>query len=595
MKYTIENEKGKKCKIQFTLDAQEWQSAMETSYLENRDQYKIQGFRPGKAPRGMIERHYGSAVFVEGAVSAAFKGPYDQVLDEHPEIFPVEVPSLDIVQLEPEVIFTAEFDTKPELVLGKYKGIEVHDIESTVLDEEIDSILEAEAKKLARKVEVDRAVELGDHVTFDFSGSVDGVKFDGGTAKDFELEIGSGQFIPGFEDQMVGMKKGEQRDVKVTFPEMYQEKTLAGKEAIFDCTVHAIKVEEVPAVDDDFAKDVSIFDTLAEYKADLTKTKLKEKTDRNAALVDNNILEIIAENTDITIPQSMIERQVDVAIHDFEHMLSHNGLSLQRYCDMTGSSVEDLRTHHRKNAETTVKLNLIVEELIKVEKIEATDIDIANELETIAKDNEMTIDQIQKALLDGQLDKDRVIYQVKLKKLQTFLRAVNIILPPLPKVEGEVTKKETKSNKADKVSKSDKADKSKEAKADAKAKDAKAETKSDAKAKETKTETKSDAKAKTDTKAKDTKTEVKSETKAKETKADTKSDVKTKDTKATAKTDTKSKTDAKAKEIKADTKSKDTKAKETKPEAKATKETKPAKEAKPESKPVKETKPKAKK
>ena len=435
MKYTIDKTKGKKCKVEFSLDPQEWQTALEDSYLRNRDKYKIQGFRPGKAPRGVIEKHYGSAVFVEDAISAAFSRFYDTVLEENPDLYPVEVPSLDIAKLEPNVVFVAEFDTRPEVVLGKYKGNQLHDISVEISSQQVDDFVEKEAKKVSRKVDVDRPVQLGDTIVFDFSGSMDGVKFDGGTAKEFELEIGSGQFIPGFEEQLIGMQKGQQRDVVITFPEQYHQKSLAGKESVFDCKLISVKVDEVPKIDDAFAKDVSIFDTLQEYKADVLDKLKAEKTKEAKNKLDTQLLDLISQQTKIDIPQSMIDRQLDVMMSDFERMLSRSGMTMQSYLEMTGADLKDLRSHHSKQAEISIKNSLIVEELLKVENIQASEVDIALELEIVAKDNNMTIEQIEQSIKDGQLDKDRVVHSVKIKKLKEFLLENNTILPSLSKVD----------------------------------------------------------------------------------------------------------------------------------------------------------------
>ncbi|MDR1138799.1 MAG: trigger factor [Clostridiales bacterium] len=433
MNYTVEFAKDKKCKIQFSLGNEEWKDALHSAYLEHGSKYKIQGFRPGKAPRGVIEQHYGSATFVEDAINYIFPKLYDQVLQERPDIDPVQVPKLDLAQVEPQVIFTAEFDIKPDVTLGRYQGNQVHDIDVSVDLDEINDYIRQEATKLSRKISVDRPVLQGDTVRFDFSGSVDGVKFDGGTAKDFELEIGSGQFIPGFEEQMVGMKVAEPKDIVVTFPAEYHQKSLAGKQAVFECLVHSISVNQVPELDDEFAKDVSVFDTFVEYKADVANKLQSQKQDKAKDTVDNNLLEIVVDNSQVDIPNSMVERQVDIMLRDFERMLSRNGLSIDSYLDMTKGDIKDLRAYHQPEALKIVKVNLVVEALIKHLDIQATDIDIANQLEHVAQVNNMTVEQVEQAIKDGHLDKDQVIYKSKLDKLQAYLRQHNTILPPLPK------------------------------------------------------------------------------------------------------------------------------------------------------------------
>ena len=324
MNYTIEESKGE-VKISFTLDAKEWDDSLNKAYIKNKSRFNIPGFRKGHATRKMIEKMYGEGVFFDDAFNDAFYEAYSKALGEHDEIFPVDDPKVDIDGIDENgVKFHAVVTVKPEVTLGEYKGIKVDKVEYNVTADDVNAEIDRARKQASRKVEVEgRAVENGDIVNLDYSGSVDGVKFEGGTASNQELTIGSHAFIPGFEEQMVGMTVGETRDLNVPFPTDYHAKELAGKDSVFTVTVNKILKEEMPELNDEFAKDVSKFDTLAEYKADVEK-RLQEGNDRRAnAENENALIEAVTATSSVEIPQCMIDSQIDYLVRDMEYRLMY--------------------------------------------------------------------------------------------------------------------------------------------------------------------------------------------------------------------------------------------------------------------------------
>ncbi|MBR6773705.1 MAG: trigger factor, partial [Clostridia bacterium] len=367
MNYTIENLKGE-VKINFSLTAEEWENALNKAYLKNKAKFNVPGFRKGHATRKMIEKMYGEGVFFDEAFNQAFYESYSKALDEHEEIFPVDEPKVDIDDIGKEgVSFHAIVTVKPEVTLGEYKGIKIDKVEYNVTAEDVQAEIDRALKQGARRVEVtDRKVENGDIVNLDYSGSVDGVKFDGGTASGQELVIGSGSFIPGFEEQMVGMAIGETKDLNVKFPEQYHSADLAGKDAVFTVTVNKIEAEELPALDDEFAKNVSKFDTVAEYKADIEKN-LKESKDRQADMENENaVIEAVTANATVEIPRCMIESQLDYLMQDMEYRLQYMyRMKLEDYLKYTGGTIEELRKSREADAERDVKTRLVLEAIVK--------------------------------------------------------------------------------------------------------------------------------------------------------------------------------------------------------------------------------------
>ena len=383
---TMEKLEGSKVKLTIEVGADEFEKAVEKAYLKTKKNFNVPGFRKGHAPRKVIENAYGWLVFFDDAFDIAYPEVYEAAVREH-EITPVDRPEISILSCEQgaPVVFTAEVAVKPEVTLGAYKGIEVEKQEYNVTDEMVKAEIQKEREKIASTVEVTgRAVADGDKVNLDYSGSVDGVKFDGGTAENQELTIGSGMFIPGFEEQMVGMNVREEKDITVTFPEQYHSEELAGKEAVFHVKVNAIEETVLPEVDDEFAKDVSEFDTIAELRADKRK-KLEEAAELRAKNQrENELIEKACENAAVEIPEAMIERQMDHILNDIRYRLSMQGISLEDYCKYTGNSIEDMRKEMREDAAKRVKSQLVLEAIGKAEAVEAAAEEIEEKLNEYA-------------------------------------------------------------------------------------------------------------------------------------------------------------------------------------------------------------------
>lgn len=383
---TMEKLEGSKVKLTIEVAADEFEKAVEKAYLKTKKNFNVPGFRKGHAPRKVIENAYGWLVFFDDAFDIAYPEVYEAAVREH-EITPVDRPEISILSCEQgaPVVFTAEVAVKPEVTLGAYKGIEVEKQEYNVTDEMVEAEIQKEREKIASTVEVTgRAVADGDKVNLDYSGSVDGVKFDGGTAENQELTIGSGMFIPGFEEQMVGMNVGEEKDITVTFPEQYHSEKLAGKEAVFHVKVNAIEETVLPEADDEFAKDVSEFDTIAELRADKRK-KLEEAAELRAKNQrENELIEKACENAAVEIPEAMIERQMDHILNDIRYRLSMQGISLEDYCKYTGTSIEDMRKEMREDAAKRVKSQLVLEAIGKAEAVEAAAEEIEEKLNEYA-------------------------------------------------------------------------------------------------------------------------------------------------------------------------------------------------------------------
>lgn len=383
---TMEKLEGSKVKLTIEVAADEFEKAVQQAYLKTRKNYSVPGFRKGHAPRKVIENAYGWLVFFDEAFDIVYPEAYEAAVKEH-GITPVDRPDVSILSCEQgaPVVFAAEVAVKPEVVLGAYKGIEVEKHEYNVTDEMVEAEIDKEREKIASTTEVTgRPVANGDKVNLDYSGSVGGVKFDGGTAENQELTIGSGMFIPGFEEQMVGMNPGEEKDITVTFPEQYHSEELAGKEAVFHVKVNAIEETILPEADDEFAKDVSEFDTIEELRADKRK-KLEEAEAQHAKnLRENELITKACENAAVEIPEAMIERQMDHILNDIRYRLSMQGISLEDYCKYTGASIEDMRKEMRGDAEKRVKSQLVLEAISKAEAIEAAADEIEEKLNEYA-------------------------------------------------------------------------------------------------------------------------------------------------------------------------------------------------------------------
>ena len=402
---TIERKEHNIAKLTITVDAETFAAAVQQAYFKTAKHYNIPGFRKGHAPRKVIENMYGEGVFFEDAFEIVWGDAYDAALDEF-ELVAVDKPTLDIekIGLAEGVVFTAEVQLKPEVTLGAYKGIEVEKPTYTVEDADVDREIEQEREKNARFVGVERPVENGDRVILDYSGSVDGVAFDGGTAEEQMLVIGSGTFIPGFEEQIIGMRAGEEKNITVTFPQEYHAENLAGKEAVFAVKVRDVHVKELPALDDEFAKDVSEFDTLDELRAAKRKT-MEERAARNEKTARENLcIKAVCDAATVEVPACMTDRQINYMLQDMAYRLSMSGISLEDYCKYTGTDLEALRESYRTEAEGRVKMQLVIEAVGKAEKIACTDEELEAEIAEYAEQNGTDVESFKAQLKEDDFD-----------------------------------------------------------------------------------------------------------------------------------------------------------------------------------------------
>lgn len=381
----VEN-KANEIKLEFTVEAQKFDEAIQDVYKKNAKYFNIPGFRKGKAPFKMVEKTYGIQIFYEDAFNEIAGEVYAKGLEDN-KIEAVSKPKIDIIQIVAgkDLIFTAVVQTKPEVTLGKYKGIELKKVEYNVSDEDVNHELEHIAEHNARLVSVeDRAVENGDITIIDFEGFIDGKAFEGGKAENHELEIGSGKFIPGFEEQIIGMKIDEDRDIKVTFPKDYPAKELEGKEAIFKIKLHEIKKKELPEINDEFAKDASEFDTLDEWKKSIREKLEKANTSKAKFETEDNAIEEVCKASKVDIPSGMIETQIDNMEQDISSRLSYQGMKLDQYLQMIGKTKQEFRDEYKEEAEKQVKRNLVLEAIMKDAEIEATKEEIETKIKEMA-------------------------------------------------------------------------------------------------------------------------------------------------------------------------------------------------------------------
>ena len=374
-------------KLEFTVEAKIFDEGIKTVFNKNAKYFNIPGFRKGKAPYNIVEKYYGSEIFYEDTFNEIVPEIYDEAIKSE-KIDAVSKPEIDIVQMEKgkDLIFTAIVATKPEVKLGKYKGIALEKVEYKVTDKDVEEELNNMAEKNARMITVtDRAAKKGDTVVIDFLGTVDGVEFEGGKAENYELGLGSNTFIPGFEDQVEGMKIEESKDVNVTFPEEYFSKDLAGKPAVFKVTVHEIKAKELPKIDDEFAKDVSEFDTLKELKADIKAKKEEQNNERAKTELEEKAVKAVAEVSEVDIPKGMVELEIDNMEQDMDRRLSYQGFSLDQYLNMLGKTKADYRKESEEPAKESLKLRLVLEAVCNDAKVEATDKEVEEKIKELAE------------------------------------------------------------------------------------------------------------------------------------------------------------------------------------------------------------------
>lgn len=400
MSVQIEKLENSMAKLTIEASAEELEKALESAFQKNKNKINIPGFRKGKVPRQMIEKMYGPAIFYEDAANELIPQAYENALDECEEDI-VSSPEIDVTQIEKgkPFIFTALVALKPEVKLGKYKGVKVDKADTEVTDEEVDAEINKEREHNARNIEVtDRAVKDGDMTVIDFEGFVDGVAFEGGKGENYPLTIGSGAFIPGFEEQLVGAEIGKEVEVNVTFPEDYQAEDLQGKEAVFKCTVKEIKEKELPELDDEFASEVSEFETLAEYKADvkdkLTEKKVKEAKDAKEAAV----IEAIVNDSEMEIPEPMLTTQQRQMVDEFAQRMQMQGLSMEQYFQFTGATYDKMIEQVKPQAERRIKSRLVLEAIVKAENIEASEEEYEEELKSMAEAYQMEVEKVKEML-----------------------------------------------------------------------------------------------------------------------------------------------------------------------------------------------------
>lgn len=421
MSLQVEKMEKNMAKLTIEVSAEDLDKAMQNAYQKAKGRISIPGFRKGKAPRKMIEQMYGKGVFLEDAANALIPEHYSKALAEC-DLEIVSQPKIDVTQVEPgkPFIFTAEVATKPEVTLGDYKGLEVPKSETEVTDEDVDAELKKEQEKNSRTVTVeDRGAENGDITTIDFEGFVDGEAFEGGKGTDYPLTLGSNSFIPGFEDQLVGAKAGDHVEVKVTFPEEYQAKELAGKEAVFQCDVKKVEAKELPELDDDFAQDVSEFDTLAEYKEDVKKnlTEKKEKAARTAK--ENAAVDKAIENAEMDIPDAMLNTQVRQMLDDFSRRMQSQGLTMEQYFQFTGMTLDKMQEEMKPQALKRIQTRLVLEKIAEVENIQPTEEEVEEEFKKMADAYKMEVEKIKELLGDRELE--------QMKKDMAVQKAVTLI------------------------------------------------------------------------------------------------------------------------------------------------------------------------
>lgn len=403
MSATYEKVSSNKAKLSFTVPAEQFEAAMQKAYLKNRGKINVPGFRRGKAPRKLIETMYGESVFYDDAFQMIFPDLYDEAVKEN-NLQVVDQPEVDVQEIGEgkDLVFSCEVFVRPDVTLGDYKGLTVSVTKQTVTDADIDARIEQDRKKVARQIDVEGALENGDTVKLNYMGTVDGVAFEGGTAENQTLTLGSGQFIPGFEEQMVGMNIGEEKDLNVTFPEKYHSEELAGKAAVFHVKVLSATRTELPKLDDDFAADASEYNTFAEYKDSIVKELNDRAAKNNEIAVENALVEKAVENASMDIPQAMINEQTNYLLREMQMRMAYQGLKMEDYLKYTGQTIEQLADMYKGEAEHRVKVELTLEAIRKAEGIEPTDEDVAKQIAEQAERMGQSVEDFEKTLTDEQ-------------------------------------------------------------------------------------------------------------------------------------------------------------------------------------------------
>lgn len=420
MQKDLKKLENKNMQLTLTLSKDEWEAWVDEAYNKNKGKYKVEGFRQGKAPRKMIEKAYGFEVFFSDAISDGFNKAYIEILDSDKSFEPIDGPEIKVDKFDEKgIVIVAEIPVMPEVKLGKYTGLKINVPAQEITEKEVEEELKRVQLQNTRLVEKDGAIENGNVANIDFKGSVNGEYFDGGTAEGYDLEIGSHSFIDTFEDQLVGLKAGDAKDVLVKFPENYGAENLAGKDAKFEVKVNAVKVKELPEINDELAGNVSEFETLEEYKKHI-KEHLEEHATQDAKVkTENAIIDKIVEGVKCDVPEIMVKRELDALMQDMEYRLMYQGASLEAYAQYIGKTIEEIRNERKDDAVKSVKIRLALQEILKNEKIEVTDKDVDEYVENIAKRVNKPAKEYKKTLTDERLN--YIKNELLMNKLLAFL------------------------------------------------------------------------------------------------------------------------------------------------------------------------------
>lgn len=428
MSVKVEKKEKNIVRLEIEVDAEKFEEGLQKSYLKNVKRFNVPGFRRGKAPRNIVERHYGVEVLYEDAINIVCSEAYDKAVEEN-DIHPVDRPDIDIKQIGKgqNLIFVADVTVRPEVVLGQYKGLEVEKVTALVTEDDVEKEINKIAEKSARLITVeDRGIQKGDIADIDFEGFIDGVPFEGGKASGYRLEIGSGNFIEGFEDQLIGAVPGDDVEVNVTFPEDYSSEELAGKAALFKVIINDVKIKELPVIDDEFAKDVSEFDTLEEYKNDI-RQKLKEAAEHKAQHeTEEKVINSICENAEVDIPDVMVQRQIDSLVKDFDARLRYQGLDLEKYLNIMGLGYIDFRSQFENRAQIEVKTQLVLDAICKAENIEATEEEFEEEICKIAENYKTDVEEFKKHLHVNDIEYIKDTIKIR-KTIQMLVDSAKIV------------------------------------------------------------------------------------------------------------------------------------------------------------------------
>ena len=406
-------------KLTIEVDADKFTAAIKKAYDKNKGKMSVPGFRKGKVPQAMIEKMYGPDVFYEDAANFVIPDAYSEEIEAAKDLEVVSQPKIDVVQMEKgkNFIFTAEVALKPPVELGKYKGVKIDKIDTEVTDEDIDKEIKREQEANARMITVDdRPIKDGDTAVIDFEGFIDDVAFEGGKGDNYSLVIGSGSFIPGFEDQLIGKNKGDETDVNVTFPEDYNAKDLAGKPAVFKVKINEIKVKELPELDDEFASEVSEFDTMAEYREDVKKNLAERKEKEAKEKKEDAVIEAIVKDSKMDIPEAMVDTQTKNMVNDYARRLQSQGLSLEQYFMFTGLDMDKFTEQMKPGALKRIESRLILEAIVKAENFEVSDEEYEKELERIAEESKIEVDKLKEYIGDDEYGKSQIVEDLKIQK-----------------------------------------------------------------------------------------------------------------------------------------------------------------------------------